>query len=64
MDQKPQNPQNKNNRAADQTDDDVQDELSREGAEGKDLTGDVKQNRNLSGSSTWETLPEPPDSKP
>jgi hypothetical protein len=33
-------------------------ELSREAAEGADLLGDTKQNRNLSGSSTWETLPD------
>ena len=33
-------------------------ELSRESAEGADLLGDTKQNRNLSGSSTWETLPD------
>jgi hypothetical protein len=33
-------------------------ELSREAAEGADLLGDTKQNRNVSGSSTWETLPD------
>jgi hypothetical protein len=33
-------------------------ELSREAAEGADLLGDTKENRNLSGSSTWETLPD------
>ena len=45
------------------TDDDaaLQEELRREAAEGKGLTGDAAQNRNLSGSSTWETLPDPAD---
>jgi hypothetical protein len=32
-------------------------ELRRESAEGSDAIGDVASNRNLSGSSTWETLP-------
>ena len=36
----------------------VQNELRREAAEGKGSIGDVSENRNLSGSSTWETLPE------
>jgi hypothetical protein len=36
----------------------LQEELNREAAEGKDSLGDVGSNRNLSGSSTWETLPE------
>jgi hypothetical protein len=34
----------------------VQEELQREADEGKGLIGDEAQNRNLSGSSTWETL--------
>jgi hypothetical protein len=37
----------------------VQEELQREAGEGKGLIGDEAQNRNLSGSSTWETLPDP-----
>jgi hypothetical protein len=37
----------------------VQKELQREEGEGKDLIGDEAKNRNLSGSSTWETLPDP-----
>jgi hypothetical protein len=37
---------------------DVQQELRRESTEGRDAIGDVAANRNLSGSSTWETLPE------
>ena len=37
---------------------DVQQELRREETEGSDAIGDVAANRNLSGSSTWETLPE------
>jgi hypothetical protein len=36
-------------------------ELRRESAEGSDAIGDVASNRNLSGSSTWETLPESTD---
>jgi hypothetical protein len=34
----------------------LQQELRREAAEGSDSIGDVGQNRNLSGSSTWETI--------
>ena len=33
-------------------------ELSREAAEGADSIGDVGSNRTLSGSSSWETLPD------
>jgi len=40
------------------TDDSVQKELSREEAEGADSIGDVGENRTLSGSSSWETLPD------
>lgn len=36
----------------------LQEELSREASEGADSVGDVGKNRTLSGSSTWETLPE------
>jgi hypothetical protein len=36
----------------------LQEELRRETAEGSDAIGDVASNRNLGGSSTWETLPE------
>ena len=36
----------------------LQDELSRESAEGTDSIGDVGSNRTVSGSSSWETLPE------
>jgi hypothetical protein len=39
------------------TDASLQKELGRETAEGRDSVGDVGSNRNLSGSSTWETLP-------
>ena len=43
----------------DSTDDaGLQKELAREAAEGKDSIGDVGENRTLSGSSTWETLPD------
>jgi hypothetical protein len=40
------------------SEDALEKELSREAAEGADLLGDTKENRNLSGSSTWETLPD------
>jgi hypothetical protein len=36
----------------------LQDELRREAGEGKNSVGDAAKNSNLSGSSTWETLPE------
>ncbi len=35
----------------------LQEELRREAAEGRDSIGDVSKNQNLTGSSTWETLP-------
>ena len=40
------------------TDASLQNELSREAAEGADSIGDVASNRTLSGSSSWETLPD------
>ena len=47
-------------KSAKQSDDDtiVQRELERESREGTDAVGDIRTNRNLSGSSTWETLPD------
>jgi hypothetical protein len=36
----------------------LQEELRREAAEGKGSVGDAARNNNLSGSSTWETLPD------
>lgn len=36
----------------------LQEELRREAAEGKGSVGDAARNSNLSGSSTWETLPD------
>jgi hypothetical protein len=36
----------------------LQEELRREAAEGKGSVGDAAKNNNLTGSSTWETLPE------
>ena len=38
-----------------------QEERRREAAEGKGSVGDAAKNSNLSGSSTWETLPEGKD---
>jgi len=46
---------------ASDTDAAIQEELQREEAEGKRLIGDEAKNRNVSGSSTWETLPDPAD---
>jgi hypothetical protein len=54
--------QNPSDRASSDTQSDdekaLQDELRREAAEGKSAVGDAASNRNLSGSSTWETLPD------
>jgi len=36
----------------------LQEELTRETAEGGDSVGDIGSNRTLSGSSTWETQPD------
>jgi hypothetical protein len=36
----------------------LQEELNRESEEGDDSIGDVGSNRNLTGSSSWETLPD------
>jgi hypothetical protein len=36
----------------------LQEELRRESAEVSDAVGDIAENRNVSGSSTWTTLPE------
>jgi hypothetical protein len=41
----------------------LQEELRREAKEGKGSVGDAAKNSNLSGSSTWETLPEGKDDK-
>ena len=42
------------------SDDALQNELRREAGEGRGSVGDVSSNRNLSGSSTWETMMDPP----
>lgn len=36
----------------------LQEELRRESAEVSDAVGDIAENRNVSGSSTWTTLPD------
>ncbi|HMI58428.1 MAG TPA: hypothetical protein VK511_10285 [Gemmatimonadaceae bacterium] len=41
----------------------LQDELRREASEGKGSVGDAAKNNNLTGSSTWETLPDDDESK-
>ncbi|MFL5526419.1 MAG: hypothetical protein ACJ79I_08330 [Gemmatimonadaceae bacterium] len=40
------------------TEESLEKELSREAAEGADSIGDIAENRTLSGSSSWETLPD------
>jgi hypothetical protein len=47
--------------AKDGSDASLQKEIQREEKEGRDLIGDTRENRNVSGSSTWETLPENTD---
>ena len=47
--------------AKDDSDVSLQKEIQREEGEGRDLIGDTRENRNVSGSSTWETLPENTD---
>jgi hypothetical protein len=49
------------NRAGGDSEESLQEELRREAAEGSGSIGDTNANRNLSGSSTWETLPDSPD---
>jgi hypothetical protein len=39
-------------------DEDEQEELEREDQQTQGLIGDTEENRNLSGSTTWETLPD------
>ena len=41
----------------------LQEELQRESAEVADAVGDIASDRNLSGSSSWTTLPESDDRK-
>jgi hypothetical protein len=41
----------------------LQEELRRESAEVSDAVGDIAENRNLSGSSTWTTQPEEQDER-
>jgi hypothetical protein len=49
------------NPAGGDSEESLQEELRREAAEGSGSIGDTNTNRNLSGSSTWETLPESSD---
>jgi hypothetical protein len=44
--------------AANDSDESLEKELSREASEGADSIGDIGSNRTLSGSSSWETLPD------
>lgn len=41
----------------------LQEELRRESAEVSDAVGDIAENRNLTGSSTWTTQPEESDER-
>jgi hypothetical protein len=41
----------------------LQEELRRESAEVSEAVGDIAENRNLSGSSTWTTQPEEQDER-
>ncbi len=41
----------------------LQEELRRETAEAADAIGDVAENRNVTGSSTWTTLPDDEDDR-
>jgi hypothetical protein len=41
----------------------LQEELRRESAEVSDAVGDIAENRNLTGSSTWTTQPEEQDER-
>jgi hypothetical protein len=45
------------------TESELQEELRRESAEVSDAIGDIATDRNVSGSSSWTTLPEPDDRK-
>jgi hypothetical protein len=51
---------NKATESAD-TEESLQQELSRETTEGEDSIGDIRSNRTVTGSSSWETLPAKPD---
>ena len=53
-----QNDSNKTSNTQSDSEKALQDELRREAAEGKGSVGDAARNNNLSGSSTWETLPD------
>jgi hypothetical protein len=61
-DQPNQNDESRTRAAAD-SEEALQAELRREAAEGSGTIGDTNSNRNLTGSSTWETLPESSDAE-
>ena len=50
------NPSERDRTGDDQLDEQVQEELRREAQEGRKDVGQVGENRNVTGSSTWETL--------
>lgn len=54
----------KKNHATSDSEEALQAELKREAAEGRGSAGDVSENRTLSGSSSWDTLPDSDASGP
>ena len=48
----------RNNTGEPDSEESLEKELTREAAEGADSIGDIASNRTLSGSSSWETLPD------
>jgi hypothetical protein len=60
MSEKANDRNNDAGKAADASESALQEELRREAEEGRDAIGDIAENRNLSGSTTWETLPKEP----
>ena len=56
MNERTNDQQQRPSQADEATEQALQAELRREAEEGRDQVGDVSENRNLSGSSTWETL--------
>ena len=56
MNERTNDQQQRPSQADEATEQALQAERRREAEEGRDQVGDVSENRNLSGSSTWETL--------
>jgi hypothetical protein len=58
MADQPNKPTDKSARSAGDTDEDLQRELEREKREADTASGDVGSNKNVTGSSTWTTMPD------